>query len=366
MVSTMGARGSGHALYYPYLQFGDESWVKTAALYYEGLTRIVPQDYETNDSETVRRLIDGCEFVRDHDPGYEADEIEDHFKRLSEEYLSDEEFSIPLMEGIRKHFPSGTRFNLLKDKLSLAITKYLDAKGDAYLFCNDNIFWVSVDAPIGALYMTCLANKISEKTGIPIVTDTPAYQPLIQGLQQDYYAPHTSDRGQAVASMVIETVVPKGIESVSVDQILDFRDDYRLERVRFYEAIEEIARDAPIINDSEALNDYVKQKATIVEANTRDLKQSLEEVNIDTANKLLAISTPALAQQLAPALVQQLALLVPQAAPIITAGLLCVGYGICRKHRARYKIKRQVPWSYVLYLERDLNKRGLLQKMLSI
>jgi len=73
----------------------------------------------------------------------------------------------------------------------------------------------------------------------------------------------------------------------------------------------------------------------------------------------MAISTPALATQIAS--------IVPQATPIIiAAGLLCVGYGIYRKHRVKYKIKQQSPWSYVLYLEKDLKKRGLVQKMLSI
>jgi len=48
----------GRVLYYPYLEFRDINWLKTAALYYDGLDRIVQRGYFLIDSQEVRKLND--------------------------------------------------------------------------------------------------------------------------------------------------------------------------------------------------------------------------------------------------------------------------------------------------------------------
>jgi hypothetical protein len=47
----------GRALYYPYIEIRDDRWIKLAALYYDGLSRIVPHGVQPEDSETVRRSM---------------------------------------------------------------------------------------------------------------------------------------------------------------------------------------------------------------------------------------------------------------------------------------------------------------------
>src|SRR5438309_8952196 len=50
-------------LYYPFIHFKDDRWVKLAALYWDRMARIVPQHYTTEDSETVRSLGDFVESL---------------------------------------------------------------------------------------------------------------------------------------------------------------------------------------------------------------------------------------------------------------------------------------------------------------
>jgi hypothetical protein len=47
---------SYQALYYPYVHFKNDAWVKLSALYWDKLKRIVPEGYPTEDSATVRGL----------------------------------------------------------------------------------------------------------------------------------------------------------------------------------------------------------------------------------------------------------------------------------------------------------------------
>ncbi|AVH56531.1 MULTISPECIES: DUF6236 family protein [Streptomyces] len=50
-------------LYYPYINFRDERWLKTAALYWPQLARIVPARFPTTDSDTVRALAEELDFI---------------------------------------------------------------------------------------------------------------------------------------------------------------------------------------------------------------------------------------------------------------------------------------------------------------
>lgn len=55
-------------LYFPYIHFRDDNWVKVAALYWPKMARIVPVGYPTRDSDTVRALIDHLNWTVDVQP----------------------------------------------------------------------------------------------------------------------------------------------------------------------------------------------------------------------------------------------------------------------------------------------------------
>jgi len=52
-------------LYYPFMEFNNDNWIKLAALYWEKLGRIVPKRYRSPlDSDTVRLLTDELGFIQ--------------------------------------------------------------------------------------------------------------------------------------------------------------------------------------------------------------------------------------------------------------------------------------------------------------
>src|SRR5712692_407800 len=61
-------------LYYPSIQFKDDSWVKVAALDWDKLARIVPSNYLHTDSEVVKQLINEADFIHDLEPSYDDKE----------------------------------------------------------------------------------------------------------------------------------------------------------------------------------------------------------------------------------------------------------------------------------------------------
>lgn len=55
-------------LYYLFIEFQDEAWVKLAALYWDKLGRIVLPEYKLRDSDTVQKLIGELDFIKNFKP----------------------------------------------------------------------------------------------------------------------------------------------------------------------------------------------------------------------------------------------------------------------------------------------------------
>src|SRR5688500_4584065 len=86
------------ALYYPFIHFQDESWLKVAALYWSRIGRIVPPDYALHDSEVVRRLQGHLGLIHDVSPI----DASFHVGMLFGEFLADNEHLLRKRYGIDK------------------------------------------------------------------------------------------------------------------------------------------------------------------------------------------------------------------------------------------------------------------------
>ncbi|MGW7521292.1 DUF6236 family protein [Streptomyces sp. NPDC054796] len=73
-------------LYYPYIHFRSDAWLKTAALYWPHLARVVPGDYELRDSRTVRALADDLGFITAIGPARTAEAIAPVFLEVIERH----------------------------------------------------------------------------------------------------------------------------------------------------------------------------------------------------------------------------------------------------------------------------------------
>ena len=69
-------------LYYPYVHFRDDAWLKAAALYWPRMARVVPPGYPVDDPLLVRTLRDELDFVVDVDPQDAAAAVAAVFLRI--------------------------------------------------------------------------------------------------------------------------------------------------------------------------------------------------------------------------------------------------------------------------------------------
>jgi hypothetical protein len=72
------------ALYYPYIHFQHDAWLKEAVLYWDKVSRIVPEGYahKLHDSDVVKTLKAEGDIIVDRTPAYET------VQAVSEELLA--------------------------------------------------------------------------------------------------------------------------------------------------------------------------------------------------------------------------------------------------------------------------------------
>ena len=68
-------------LYYPFIHFRDEGWLKLSTLYWDDVTRIVPRAYAPRDGRDVRALEDAGVLKR-VDPAKYEEPVSDLFRVL--------------------------------------------------------------------------------------------------------------------------------------------------------------------------------------------------------------------------------------------------------------------------------------------
>ncbi|MDW6060503.1 DUF6236 family protein [Streptomyces sp. FXJ1.4098] len=89
-------------LYYPYIHFRSEQWLKLAALYWPQMARVVPHGYRVRDSRTAAILADELDFVVSVPPDQSAVAVAGTF-----------------IEAIELHAPAEQEFEVLTADLAL-------------------------------------------------------------------------------------------------------------------------------------------------------------------------------------------------------------------------------------------------------
>jgi|GEM_PF-5289725 len=245
-------------LYYPYIHIRKDNWLKAAALYWKRVDRIVPYGYPTQDGPTARALIDGLGFIEDRRPGEAAIETSRLFLGLlrdrgpelavglrvqpSETALAENRYR-PRDGGLSN---SGTIGYIFAEKLTSELIDALEGEGMAFGASAEthhgrrsmnvrSAGWIGMDSRLAATYMTVLSRLTAEHFNLSPVTDEPIAHVAMEGLSVDAIAsaligtvpPQQRDvqsaREQRVATLAVQSVLPRGLGTVAVQDIIQFR-----------------------------------------------------------------------------------------------------------------------------------------------
>jgi hypothetical protein len=377
------------ALYYPYIHFRDDAWLKFAALYWPRITRIVPPNYHLRDSKTVRTLADELDFVHNVSPLEASIEVGGLFGQFLEQH----EASLRNRYGVDKADDWGPdpitiqRMGLPKgdDSRTAKLTHIYAPKFDRALLAR--LFdaglavhtrgnqWVGVHPKLGDVYMTALAEEIAHKRHLQPVTEKELDHIGVSGwtmsrlaqalLNEPALKSKSRPKGQisaALAFVAIRAVYPKD-RSIDVEKIIQIRRRYERERRLFAVEAQRLAAELKNeLADARDPGEFQAKLGVAYDATLRDQLQDLEraikDVKVDAGFGAMnmKLSVPAV-------LVSAAAIGGFTLNPIVAlGGAVALGLaGLTRsQHQRTAKLMAESPAAYLLRIDRELAPVTLL------
>jgi hypothetical protein len=365
----------GHALYYPHINLTNKNWVKHALLFWDNISRIVPQSVEPSDGEDIIKIKYESGFIKDYHPQRwdTSHAFQEFFRELRPIIESDHFFHDRFFErerhrrnyernyhDRRRFFSemvrtSGTYIHV--EKMDPRLKEYLFELGLAVPGQDEWGDWVKIDNEIGLLYMTYFAKSISKNKSLPIVTDVEQSFSASIYFESAINSDYNNQFEYKLGNLLIETIVPKNINDVPLDKILEIREKYDDERTAFFNEISNLANSIVGLDNGSALSDALNHHSKVILKETKKLEQLYNTHKIETVNKFLSISLPTT--------IASLTKYVPNGAePFVVAGGLLFGLvaGANAVKKEKLKLKEN-PKSYLLNLKSELSGGGIFNRV---
>ena len=365
----------GHALYYPHINLTNKNWVKHALLFWDNISRIVPQAVDPSDSEDIIKIKFESGFINDYRPEiYDTSNAFQDFSRELRPILESDNFFNERFferERNRRHYTrdyhdrrsffsdmvkhSGTYIHV--QKMEPRLKDYLFEIGIAIPGENEWEDWVKIDNEIGMLYMTYFAKSISKNKSLPIVTDVEQSFSASLYFESPINSDYNNQFEYKLGNLLIETVVPKNINDVPLDKILDIRRKYDDERTAFFNEISNLSNSITGLDNGSALKDALNLHSKIILKETQNLEKLYNTHKIETASKFLSISLPTT--------IASLTEYVPnEAKPFVVAGGVLFGLVSAANSVKKEKLElKENPKSYLLNLKSELSGGDIFNRV---
>ena len=388
-------------LYYPYLHFRDEAWLKGAILYWDRVDRILPAypddffNFAPDDSEVVAALT-RARYIGGIKPFREAEKvgasflnlIKEHEVALREKYgvakvsewnINPEPDRVPVNEPIPKDLDR--RFSYVAEgKMPIQLLEDLVNTGLATKGVYEAGLWfLGMHPKLASVYMTSLTEEITAgKTRQPI-TENPKLHIAVSGCTMERIAQallgdedsdlvfadanKRQDEAEAfMASFCLQTVMPKNIESLEVRKIIDFKKTRRDEMRNFRRSLEDFVTNLEWLEDVKNQNEMQKALKRAYDARIapqlREAESFFRTLSGGTVLSTIALSPASLPNSLESLLNIPLE---PIAAGIagVAIAMLPVLYG------ARWMAREKVgSVAYLLHVKEGLNPSTMRQRIL--
>ena len=377
------AEHSYNGLYYPYIHFKQDSWLKLSALYWDRMGRIVPIGYKREDSSTVRELGD---FVENLHPQWVTPSFGERFlkfvnqygAKLRDQYDVDRVHEWPMVPLSRQPPKAGGSSGtdprmsyVFFEKMTMDICDAMKASKIAQPEPSDSR-WIGMHPRLADVYMTALAEQLARERGLYPLTDEAvdhvavgeeSIERLAQALIGDVNLVDDGPSEDVESYSVfvsLESVLPVGIEQLSVDRILQFRAKYPGERASFQERVLKFVKARKWLEevpDEKVLLDRIESEFN------KELKPELDALREKYRDAGIETAAGAMAMHIGvPAIIGKAALIAGFAANPVAAAAAGAALAVVPILRGRRKAKREIRSSgvsYLLRIERDLQPSQL-------
>ncbi len=322
---------SSIALYYPWMHFQDEDWLKLALLSWNRIVRVRPPGVEDRDSDLVRQVCVESDLILEKYPGdSELDEVAEAFCAVLDYTATGG--GVPETSGPSPGWDRRQRFRDPRALVESACASSPDVapwrtpESQRPRGAEEDLFWVYCGEPgkmssllrdalvdaglavdrtgrepwvglpprVGSAYMAALADVMARSNALSPVTDdgrvhraTGALDHLAE-LVRGGAGPASQDARSAYMHLTLSAALqPRGIATVPVSRLLKFRERHWAELAAFREHIDSLASE---LDEVARVRDPAMAQAhlqALYEKTTKkhlnDLQRALRSFDIDSA-----------------------------------------------------------------------------------
>lgn len=248
------------ALFYPTIDIKNEKWLKTAILFWDEISTIVPTSIDNPYKEHATQYL--------YDEGLLTPIEVNPEQKFIEELAEDTVNYLNTNEGFQLLTQGENSYAIHRDKLPRDISRLFDIHPEKlpyeiqhqlrHKMTGDG--WLRVDGSFAKFYMTLLANKICEHRAIAPLTDNSLTSNLsdlvrldnqiaINGRERDYdYRPYHTDRYINLSQGLLINMIIEGIsiaEPTSLEDVVNFKRRHQDELGLFRKNVANLTKEIP-------------------------------------------------------------------------------------------------------------------------
>lgn len=356
--------GTRTALYYPYIAIENRRWIRQAVLYWDEVGSIVPEQvwhehpYFENEEAEINQLREAG-FYRPFFP----DELRRKGgSRLQNEFNKEFFERLDYFNQCYNYQDTGELCRMYESKeMQVHLFDELEKRRLAtrkppreFSMSGSYQPFIWVEKTTSDIYMSLLAEYLAKNDRKCITTP---YTDQPQSMNYVYSSLDPSV-GQNSAQILFDRVLPVPAEHVSLDRIIEFREDNRTELLNFRKLIDSFQTGMQLNSDPKSLQNFSVQCQEDIELGVRQLKDNLREHGIETCwgtlGALFCVTLPNWFETLLNAGFNSTG----NGNYILCAiGGFAAGAGICigayqaKQHRRRNRMLHESLYSYVYYAD---------------
>tara|TARA_R110002050_G_scaffold215721_1_gene351828 strand:- start:203 stop:1288 length:1086 start_codon:yes stop_codon:yes gene_type:complete len=260
---------SDSVLYYPTIEFQNETWVKAALTFWDKIYRIVPQGYKPMDSDEIKiavseGFIENIE-LSENDLATTADKFEKYCSTLD-------------------WYPAGFHRNSYSARLNVEkIDSRLRPYFDEFAGTMDDKGFYKLKSEVANGYMFFMSESISETRNIAKLTDSSDMFSAMSYFDGDGKFDEwltNPDAKEIYTNLIIENLIPSDIRSIRMDKIISISDSLKTQKTEFRNLVSTFANDFSKIENNE-----------FAEKRLYDFKSSLLESQLTRTEILKGFTT---------------------------------------------------------------------------
>ncbi len=357
------------ALYYPHIHFRSRDWLRTALLYYDHLSRIIPRGLEVDSRnyyreflpnpdpllDDIRALADSGFLIEDEPECYVA-KIADGFFDFAMQHLQDPGQRASLLPQLASR---RTFYTIHPAKIDASLAQVLVELKLAHKRQGDPYSDLDIEPVTGGLYMLFLASHMAGHRNL--VSDSSVYQSLMyQPLPPSMVTnPVRGGREFRLATAVLSTAAPRSLEAVPIDTLLRVHHDLSEQRTRFQDKVAALAKDLENAKEDD-VQGAISAHQRKLDDEYQELTDKLRSANITFGTGLFAVSVPSWATA-------TWGLGIATLSPLL-AGVGAVGISgmVMKNIFDRRAAKRTNAATYLLSLRKRLSVRAMAEDIIKL